>query len=374
MSRVSTTRVMILILMFCASAQTVGAQTPARPSLDSLRNKSELTPGDLDQLDEYFKSQISRLQSDVGNPSNIRTTQEQMISEYKIAGNSPIFRRRYAERLAVVFVQERNGLSPDAEHAVLGTLIALTDLETLPGFQAAMESSNVASRTMALQGIAGLREKWVADPAKYIGLMKSLGPLAAKEDNPIVLSLIYQCFNAAINKEDQARNLLAILESRYQTYANGPAISCAPEEVAWVRMLDLCGAFNEADQIQLVRVAAQYLTLYTHQSLYGNRSSEGRVQLQVGAALCERLLAKVTKEAPPNGGLASALGLSASERAAKILTALFFWVGSKDATGKLNAGKWQVPVGGIPTLDFTAPVPEITPAPSEKPAEDKKNP
>jgi len=92
--------------------------------------------------------------------------------------------------------------------------------------------------------------------------------------------------------------------------------------------------------------------------MYGDLSSTGRGELHIVVHMTEQSLTRLTGLPANASSVSGAIGSADEDRYTRIRTALEEWVGSPNKTGRLNGGTWQVPVGAVPSLDFTAAVPE----------------
>lgn len=358
MSRGRITCILIGMLILVASTGRAAAQPGPSDLINQLRAKPELTADDVAALDDFIESIIKAFESEHTDLKAPGRFQERMAALYGHPENSPRFAQRVAERSALRMAARFKDANGRIGLAMLYALAAMPETGTLLALREAVSSRDEAVRALALKTLLNLRSKLEAEPALVSDVIRWLQEAGGRETSSLVLGRIYQAIDFGSKQDEQAGAITTILEARLQNYHSGPVSAEKAELAAYQRLAALSSALNDAEKKRLVGVLAKYLTYHTHRYLYLDLGEEARGNLHRLIFLAERLLTTLTGLSGDPGGVAGALASAGAERAAKIRSALEFWIGSKDKPGQLNAGSWQLPVGAGTNLDFAAPLPQ----------------
>ncbi len=349
-------------IMMCslaaASPAILKAQTSGSDALRDLRGKADLTPADLSAIDQHVLSQIAKVQSSLNDARAIKRFQERLANDYTNSANSPGFKQRFAERCGATFAEKIKSNPGDLSRVLLHALGGMGDPAALPALKEAANSTTPGTRALAVLTISRMAAAIEANPAVLSDVVQWLEQVGSREQDDIVAELVYGALRFVSQRGEQSAVLTKILAARLENYENNTVTGYKADASGLARVLDFSGTFGDADKKRVVGSLAKYLAYYTHRYVYGDLSPAGRGELHVLVHLTERSLTQLTGLAANTSSVAGAIGSADEDRYAQIRTALEDWVGSPNKSGRLNGGAWQVPVGAVPGLDFTAPVPE----------------
>ncbi len=344
--------------MVAASPAVLWAQTSGADALRDLRGKADLTPADLSTIDQHVQSQIAKVQSSLDDARAIKRFQERLTNDYTHSANSAGFKQRFAERCAATFAVKIKSNPSDLSRVLLHALGSMGDPAALPALKEATNSPTPGTRALAVLTVSQMASTIETNPTVLSDIVQWLEQVGSREQDDIVAELVYGALRFASQRTEQSAALAKILEARLKNYENNTVTGYKADASGLARVLDFSGAFGDPDKKRVVGLLAQYLAYYTHRYMYGDLSPTGRGELHVLAHMTERSLTQLTGLAANTSSVAGAIGSADKDRYTRIRTALEEWVGSPNKTGRLNGGPWQVPVGAVPGLDFTAPVPE----------------
>ncbi len=348
----------VMCSLAAASPAVLWAQTSGADALRDLRGKADLTAADLSAIDQHVQSQIAKVRSSLDDGRAIKRFQERLTNDYTHSGNSVGFKQRFAERCGVTFAEKIKSNRGDLSRALLHALGSMGDPAALPALKEAANSAIPATRALAVLTVSQMAGAIEANPAVLSDVVQWLEQVGSREQDDVVAELIYGALRFASQRTEQSATLAKILEARLENYENNTVTGYKADACGLARVLDFSGAFGDADKKRVVGSLAGYLAHYTHRHMYGDLSPTGRGELHVLIHMAEQSLTRLTGLVANASGVADAIGSPDEDRYARIRTALEEWVGSPNKTGRLNGGAWQVPVGAVPGLDFTAPVPE----------------
>jgi hypothetical protein len=341
-----------------AGPEALWAQSGGTDPLRDLRGKADLTAADLSAIDQHLQSQIATVLSSPDDARTIRRFQERLTNDYSHSGNSAVFKQRFAERCGAMFAEKIKSSTGDVSGVLLHGLGSIGDPAALPALKEAANSATPGTRALAVLTLSRMAPAIEANPAVLSDVISWLEQVGSRDQDDIVAELVYGALRFASQRTEQSAALARILEARLSNYENNAVTGYNADISALARVQDLSGAFSDADKKRVVGSLAKYLAYYTHRYVYGDLSPSGRGHLHVLVHMTEGSLTQLAGLPVNTSSVAGAIGSADEDRYAKIRAALEAWVGSPNKTGRLNGGTWQVAVGAVPGLDFTAPVPE----------------
>jgi len=349
-------------IMMCSLA-TAGpaflwAQASGTDAVRDLRGKADLTAADLSAIDQHVQAQIAKVQLSLDDARAIRRFQERLADDYTHSSNSAGFKRHFAERCGALFAEEIKSNPNDLARVLLHALGGMGDPAALPALKEAANSAIPGTRALAVLTVSQMAPAIEADPAVLSDVVQWLEQVGRREQDDIVAELVYGALRFTNQRGEQSTTLAKILEARLKNYEAKTVAGYKADASGLAGVLDFSGVFGDADKKRVVRSLAKYLAFYTHRYVYDDLSSTGRGELHILVHMTEQSLTQLTGLAANTSSVAGAIGSAHEDRYNRIRTALEEWVGSPNKTGRLNGGAWQVPVGAVPELEFSAPVPE----------------
>ncbi len=348
--------VMCSLVASCPAALL--AQSGGADALQALRSKADLTAADLSAIDQHVQSQIAKVQPSLDDARAIKRFQERLANDYTNSANSAGFKHRFAERCGATFAAQIKSNPGDLSRVLLHALGGMGDPAALPALKEAANSAIPGTRALAVLTASRMAGAIEADPAVLSDVVQWLEQVGSREQDDIVAELVYGALRFTSQRGEQSSALAKILEARLKNYEDKTTTGYQADASGLARVLDFSGAFGDADKKRVVGLLAQYLAYYTHHYVYNDLSAAGRGELHVLVHMTEQSLTQLTGLAANSSSVAGAIGSADEDRYAQIRTALEEWIGSPNKAGRLNGGAWQVPVGAVPGLDFTAQVPE----------------
>ena len=331
-----------------------GAQTGDDAVFEELKTHGSLGPDDNPILDQWLSDRVSELvvALQAGNLNNFARVEQKLWGVIKtLFGQSAVteaFKTRLAERAALQFAEHfanNNPVPPEVARALVRLLRHMNRVETLPGLQTALRSTDVAVRYLGAEGLRDLRDRIGSDAQLARKVIADLGNAGGGEENGVIVGAIYRALHYSNQVSESLSAIGAVLSARAALFRAGRNIVERAEIDAILFLEPHHGQLSQPQRAQAVRDLAVLLQFYGIKYLDPAIRPADKQLLERLIFRAEDLLEKIVQPAQRAVSMRNALR-DQPNVTRNLPVELAKWIGAIGAPGLLNQAPWDVPIGG----------------------------
>jgi len=319
-----------------------------------LKTHASLGADDDPILDQWLSDRVDELATSLqgGNNNNFAQVEQNLWGIIQaLFGQEAVteaFKARLAERAALKFADHfanNNPVPPEVGRALVRLLRFMNRVETLPGLQAALQSTDAAVRYLGAEGQRDLRDRIGANAQLARTVITALSDAGVAEENAVVVGAIYRALDYPNQVADSLNAVGAVLSARAKRIQAGRNVVERAEIDAFLFLEPHHAQLGQPQRAQLVRDLAVLLQFYATKYLNpATRPTEKQLleRLMFGT---EDLLVKIVQPAQRAVSVRDALR-DQPNVARNLPVELAKWIGAVGTPGLLNTAPWDVPVGG----------------------------
>ena len=330
-----------------------GAQSGDDAVFLELKTHGSLGLDDNPILDQWLADRVGELVAALqeGKANNFAQVEQTLWGVVKAlfgqGAATEAFEARLAERAAILFadhLSNDNAVRPEVARALVRLLRYMSRVETLPGLQMALRSTDEAVRYLGAEGLRSLRDRIGPNAQLARAVIADLRVAGVAEENGVIVGAIYRALEYPNQVADSVSAIGAVLSARTDRFRAGRNVVERAEIDAFALLEPHHGQFTQSQRVQTVRDLASFLKFYATKYLNPATRPAERQLLERLMFRAEDLLEKIVKPAQRAVSLRNALR-DQPNVARNLPVELAKWIGAIGAPGLLNQAPWNVPIG-----------------------------